>query len=410
MITQLHRFGRAVLAATALLLSTVVAPQAQTGATPEGTVITNTATVTFTDANDNTYTPVTAQVSVTVGFMGGVDISGPTTGAPASPSTGNELTYTIRNTGNGTDSVTVSLGTVNPCLTITGYKIGTTTYATLAALNVALLATSLAQDGTVSFVLVYTVNQGCGGQDLSLSLTATSQRDGTKSDSITTVLTPPIVRSVIVTPDGTAVSRVPSNGTNYTATYTVANPGNVNETFNLGATASVGGIVTYVSVNGTNGTSGTVDVAAGGEVNVDVIYSVGTVAAGSSTNLVLTAVSSEDSDYSDTGYYALTVIRPAISLVKAAYRDNATTLITGGATVVPGEYIRYRLTVTNTGNSPASSVQVSDPLDSALEYVSSTGDVVGWTLGYAAGEVTGSLSGTLAAGASRFFWVRVRIR
>ena len=40
--------------------------------TPEGTVITNTATATYTDANNNPYAAVSGSVSVTVGFKAGV--------------------------------------------------------------------------------------------------------------------------------------------------------------------------------------------------------------------------------------------------------------------------------------------------------------------------------------------------
>src|SRR5690348_18369640 len=76
--------------------------------TPEGTVITNTATVSFTDANGNTYSSVSASVNVTVGFVAGVTVTGPNTATPASPSTLNTVTYTIQNIGNGTDQVQVA--------------------------------------------------------------------------------------------------------------------------------------------------------------------------------------------------------------------------------------------------------------------------------------------------------------
>src|SRR3954464_15670643 len=76
--------------------------------TPEGTVISNTATVSFTDANNNTYTNVTATVTVTVGFVAGIDVAGAASVTPASPSTGNLLTFTVQNMGNGTDHVVLA--------------------------------------------------------------------------------------------------------------------------------------------------------------------------------------------------------------------------------------------------------------------------------------------------------------
>ena len=43
--------------------------------TPEGTVITNTATATYTDANTNSYAAVSGSVNVTVGFLPGVAVT-----------------------------------------------------------------------------------------------------------------------------------------------------------------------------------------------------------------------------------------------------------------------------------------------------------------------------------------------
>ena len=49
-------------------------PTAAYGQTAEGTVINNIATVTFTDANSNTYSSVNGNVTVTVGHSAGVDV------------------------------------------------------------------------------------------------------------------------------------------------------------------------------------------------------------------------------------------------------------------------------------------------------------------------------------------------
>src|SRR3982750_2965590 len=103
MSSLLQRAGFVVFAAAALLVGKAAAQ------TPEGTVITNTATVTYTDANSNSYAPVSGQVSVTVGFTAGVSVTANTPSpTPASPSTANQLTFTVTNAGNGTDSVTIS--------------------------------------------------------------------------------------------------------------------------------------------------------------------------------------------------------------------------------------------------------------------------------------------------------------
>ena len=72
-------------------------------ATPEGTVITNTADVSWTDANNNSYTAVSASVNVTVGFVAGIDVTGQATATPSSPGT-DTLTFTVSNVGNGPDT------------------------------------------------------------------------------------------------------------------------------------------------------------------------------------------------------------------------------------------------------------------------------------------------------------------
>jgi hypothetical protein len=82
-------------------------PATAYGQTAEGTVIVNTATVTYTDANTNTYSSVNDNVSVTVGFSAGIDVvAAQATATPASPSTLNTLVFNVNNIGNGIDSVT----------------------------------------------------------------------------------------------------------------------------------------------------------------------------------------------------------------------------------------------------------------------------------------------------------------
>lgn len=406
-----HTLRRLALAGM-MLAGVAGAAHAQTP-TPEGTVITNTATATWTDANGNTYTPVTASASVTVGFLAGPDVSSPATVTPASPSTGNELPFTITNSGNGVDSVSVS-PTVGSGVSVTGYKLGTTTYTTLAELNEALAGTPIPAGSSVTVTIIYTVAPGQGGQTIPATLTATSRRTPSTSDASTTNIVPSVSAGVNVTPDNGAVSRLPSNGTQYTATFTIQNTGNRSDTYALAALANPGTAVTIVSVNGTAGSSGSITVASGASTTVDVVYTVGNVAAGTTDDLRLTATSGNNAATSDVGNYVVTVIRAAITMTKAAFRDNQTTAITASDRVLPGEYIQYRITVTNAGAAAATltggSYGVSDPLPAEVEYVSSAGDAAGWTISESSGTVSATLTGTLAPAASRYFWIRVRVR
>ena len=397
-----------------LLASTLVfADGLQAQATPEGTVITNTATVSWTDANGNTYTPVNGSVNVTVGFGASVDVvAAAATASPASPSTADTLAFDIINVGNGTDSVSVSEsisdGTV---ITVTGYRYSGTTYGTLAALNGALAAVAMAANDTILVQVVYDVASTKGGVPSTYTLTGTSRRDGTKTDNDNTVVTPSITAAVAVTPDGgQSVQKLPSNGTNYTFTYTVTNNSNGVESFDLLGSSPGSSVITIVSVNGIAGDSTRItNLAAGGSQNIDVVYSVADVPAGSADTLNLKARSVTDGTTNDDGYMDMTVIKADISITKQAYRDNQTTLLGGGDTVAPGEFIQYKITVTNNGVAAASSVHVDDNLPSEVTYNTATGDLAGWTFNETSGDVDADLSGTLAQGASRFFWIRVQI-
>ena len=171
------------LAMAGFLLLPVVPTLARAQATPEGTVITNTATASFTDANSNTYTNVTASAAVTVGFLAGPNPStASATGTPAAGSTGNTVTFTLTNSGNGTDNFQVSENG-HAGLTITNYSYNGTSYASLAALNtaLALAGNALAQNAAGTLILTYSIAAGTGGTSIPLIITQTSVRTNTAS-------------------------------------------------------------------------------------------------------------------------------------------------------------------------------------------------------------------------------------
>src|SRR5438034_7897232 len=215
-----------VLAALAL----VAVAGAAREKTPEVTVITNTATATYTDANNNAYSAVSGSVSVTVGFKAGVTVTANTpTPSSASPSTADTMTFTVANAGNGTDSMTISENiSVAGVITVTGYRYGGTTYATLAALNTALSSVGIAQGGSITLKIVYNVASGQGGVSTVYTLTANSRRTPATSGSAFSTITPATTYGVATTPDGGQnVQQLPGSG--YSFTFTVQNNGNGNE-------------------------------------------------------------------------------------------------------------------------------------------------------------------------------------
>jgi len=404
----LTRMGITLGVAALLAVTAAVPANAQT---PEGTVIRNIATVSFTDANSNAYTSVADTVDVTVGFVAGVDvIAAAATVGPASPSTADTLFFQVSNIGNGTDSVTVSQTiSVGGVITVTGYRVGATTYASLAALNAALAGSGIAQGANITVKAVYNVTAGTGGIATVYTLTATSRRNSGVSDNDLTTITPNLTAAVAVTPDGGQnLQRLPSNGTNYTFTFTVTNNATGPDGFDLLA-SHPGAAITIVSVNGTAGDSARIlALGSGAAQSIAVVYSIGNVAAGTVDTLVLKARSLASPATSDNGFADMTVVRPLLTIVKVAYRDDKSTPV-GAGTVVPGEFIQYRVMVTNAGSAAATTVHVDDALPAQLTFASTSPDAAGWTLANVGNNVTADLSGNLAVGASRFFWVRASV-
>jgi uncharacterized repeat protein (TIGR01451 family) len=254
------------------------------------------------------------------------------------------------------------------------------------------------------------VASGTGGVSTNYTLTGFSRRDGTKTQAATTTVFPSLTAGVAVTPDaGQNLQQLPSNATNYTFNFTVQNSGNGPDNFTLAA-SKTGTAITIVSVNGTAGSSGTISgLASGVSTIVPVVYTILNVAAGTKDTLILTATSVGNGAVSDNGKADLTVIKPALAMTKAAYRDDQATLI-GAGLVLPGEFIQYKVTVTNSGVGAATSVQITDALPATLTFASATGDAAGWTISNVGNNVTATLTGSLATSGSRFIWIRAQVQ
>src|SRR5437899_580617 len=378
--------------------------------TPEGTVITNTATATYTDANNNAYSAVSGSVSVTVGFKAGVSVTANTPSpSSASPSTADTMTFTVANAGNGTDSMTISENiSVAGVITVTGYRYGATTYGTLAALNTALATAAIGQGGSITLKIVYDVASGKGGVSTVYTLTANSRRTPATSGNAASTITPATTYTVATTPDGSQnVQRLPGNG--YSFTFAVQNNGNGNDNIDLMATSPGSPVITIVSVNGVSGDSTRITLAPAASQSITVVYNVANVAGGSVDTLYLRGRSVAQPATFDDGFMDLAVIKPNVTITKAAYPDDGVVVVPG--TVVPGQVIRYRFTVTNTGATSASNVQVTDALPAQVTYVS-TSSSIGWTVSVTGQNVTASYTGTggvLAASTSATFELRVSI-
>lgn len=381
------------------------------GATPENTIIRNIATVSFTDANGNAYTPVLDTVDVTVGFVAGVDVDGPLTATPVVGSTDDTLTYTMQNLGNGRDSLVVSTTVDATVMINVRYRFNGTTHATVGALNTALLAYgSIAQDSTITIEVIYDVPAGSGGLSGDFMITGTSERDPTKDDTVTTTITPSETIDVTVTPDDTTVQRLPNSGTvpTYVDNFWVKNTGNGPEDYTIVASTSNPTVITSAtpSISSVNG------LAAGDSVQVAVTYVVANVAPASIDTLFLTATSATGPGAAvDSGSYIVTVVKPAITVLKEAYRDGPGALIAPTDSVVPGEFIMYKITVTNTGVAAAQTVVVDDVVPGELQSVVASDPAAdGWDFTGTSGNTVKATLASLAGGGSAEVWIRAQVK
>ena len=396
----------------------LVAPVMAQTPTPEGTVLSNTATVSYSDANGNTYADVSATVTVTVGFQAGVRVTGGEADTPAPGSTGHTMAFTIENIGNGGDQFQVSETNTNAgVMNVTGYTYGGTTYATIADLNTALLPVTVATGAGITITVNYTVPAGTGGQTATYTLGATSNRDagaGDESHSGSGTVSPTLSLGVSVTPDGLGanVERLPSNGTVYTQTFAVANDGSGTATFNLSATGGAVVTVTAMEIGGVAATDVTLNASESEDVLVS--YTVAEGGAGATEALTLTATADLDATATDNGSITVERVRAALAIAKRALDGARSGDVT---TILPGEFIEYQVSVTNNGSSDAENVVVTDELDGDyLTFQSVDGDGAVWTSitdavnGDGNTEVTATLADPLAPGATATFYIRVQVK
>jgi len=204
---------------------------------------------------------------------------------------------------------------------------------------------------------------------------------------------------VSVSPHGTAASRLPSNGTHYTVTFTVTDTSNAISPiiYDLLTTQRPGGggVLTTVSITGTSVTQGPnpdsarVTLLPGGTVVATVTYSVGNVTAGSIDTLVFLARAA-GSLASDSAKLVVTVIRPSVTVVKA---------VNPGGTAPPGTDLTYTVTLTNTATENAVNVVHVDSVPAQL----------GFKLGSVSTSLPGGVTGNIAYSNDGTTWTYVPV-
>jgi uncharacterized repeat protein (TIGR01451 family) len=421
MSSKAIRGARTLFLAGLAAFLAVATAQAQTY-TPEGTVITNTASVDYTDANGSDYTPVTAQVSVTVGFIAGLDVT-PDGGSqnPGSPQGATTMAFTITNIGNGTDQVELdSLITGDAVFDSIGYNWNSTNYLSLASLNADLALHDIAADDNIVVNVVYKIASGMGGLSANYQLTATSLRDNpATSDSGDYDLTIAMTLGVTVTPDGgQSLVHLPT-GTqpDYQFTFNVENTGNVSETFRLVASEGVNGAVVITTVNGVSGDSTDITLASGANQDIVVEYQVVIVPDGTQDTVYLRATSETGpGDAEDNGFADFTVNRPVMSITKrACWVADCATGDVAPDSIAPGDSFWYHIDVENTGSVAASAVTIDDDLPIQVYKVGEAMDpFTVWSITTTGTpgvdeHVNAVYPGTLAAGPVRWIAIQVTV-
>jgi uncharacterized repeat protein (TIGR01451 family) len=283
--------------AAILLAAVATATPAHAAGTPAGTVISNQATVSFTDVNGNPLSAVSNIVTTTVSQVAAVTVdpdNGPVTVAPSAT---HYFAHTVTNGGNGDDTINLTAAsaggwTVALYNDVNGngtYESGTDTLLTDTNADGTPDSGLLAHDGAMHILVAVTVPAGTadGASDVT-TVTGTSVFDNTKTDTATDTIdtTAPdvaVVKSVApagAQPPGTTLTYtvvVTNNGTGAANAVVLTDPIPANTTYQAGT-------ITYNAAARTDGAdadNADYNVTNAGQVTV----TIGTLGSGASVTV-----------------------------------------------------------------------------------------------------------------------------
>ncbi|WP_407541983.1 hypothetical protein Q0M94_17030 (plasmid) [Deinococcus radiomollis] len=393
---------------TAMIAATALSFAGATG-TAANSSISNTGTFTYVDDNGTPQTVNSTPVTITVAQVAGVNIAvdgtvatpGQTVyGAPGSTV---YLTYTVTNTGNGSD--TVNLTTQNGA----GAALSGVTYFYDTALTQPVTgnAVSLAADQSKTVYAAYTVpGNAVGGAGVYITPVGTSAFNTAVVDSNNVgLISPTKVHTVTVSTDNSVTATTPGS---VTGAHTLKNTGNTpiasGDVTLVGTVNDTNAILATVSYTVSSGaSSGAASANATTALN-NYLTSVGPLAAGQSVTVTTTYTTAAGKTIGQTatdalkGYFVqastasdtygttasnattgtdtLTLVGGIANVTKTA--DNCGTDVTcatptlNTTTGKPGDYIRYTIKVANSGSSALKKPIIQDTLNTNLLYVKAT--------------------------------------
>lgn len=299
-----HRYiGRLTVGVALAFLLVAFAGDAFAVGTPAGTVISNTATVDYEDANSNPLQAVSNTVTTTVAQVAAVDIAPAANSANADPGDTVCYLHTVTNNGNDTDTLEVTTSS-SQGFTVVAYQdvnlngiydAGTDTALTntnaSGGVDTGPLPDSVSSPGGNSMEILVCVDVPAGTADGTVDatdVTVTSDNDPGESDTATdttTVDSPAIGVVKSVSPNG---DQTP--GTTLTYTVVVTNNG-ASTAQNVVLTDPVPANTTYVAGSITQDAAARTDVADAdnADFNVtnagEITVAIGSLASGGSTTI-----------------------------------------------------------------------------------------------------------------------------
>jgi len=390
MIQKNHKFKSSawlVLPVTVALMAAGATFNAW-GATAAGTEIKNLATVSYEDSSGNSYTAQSNEAVVTVAQVYSAAINSTDTNLTASPGQPVDLSYTLENTGNGTDTFVLSAadGIVG------GDSIDADSIAIYEDLNnngqadagEPVISSVALTAGEIKSIVVRTdvPTSALGGDDLGITLTAQAE-EGTGAavaDSVTDLTTGKgpdtldgTVESLITITGGAVVVSTKSSVHNPATseieyTVTIRNNGNADAT-SVMLQDAIPENTTYVANSAT--TSGLIT------SNGD------TIPATAVLDETIDAIDfNGDGDTTDTavdGLSAIDAVLPPNATVTVTYTvsyDPA--VIAGGTSISNIAYVIADVDGDGTPDAPGSTNQVVDLIDDTLLVsIADTGDATG---------------------------------
>ena len=393
---------------TALVAASTLSFAGATG-TAANSSISNTGTFTYADDSGTPQSVSSTPVTLTVAQVAAVNIAvdgtvtTPGQTVYAAPGTTGILTYTVTNTGNGSD--TVNLTTQNGA----GAALSGVSYFYDAALTLPVTgnAVSLAADQSKTIYAAYTVPANAvGGAGVYITPVGTSAFNPAVVDSNNVgLISPTKVHSVTVSTDNSITATTPGS---VTATHTVKNTGNTpiasGDVTLQGTVNDANAILATVSYTVSSGaSSGAASTNATTALN-NYLTSVGPILAGQSVTVTTTYTTAASKTIGQTATDALKGYFVQASTASDTYgttSSNATTgtdtltLVGGIANVTktadncgsdatcatptlntttgkPGDYIRYTIKVMNSGSSALKKPIIQDTLNTNLLYVKAT--------------------------------------